>query len=504
MLDTEGNMDCDYSKSTTTHMEVDTYDQEKLAAIKKEEGNMLYTSQDYTGAVGLYSEAIDLQPENYAYYGNRCACYIMMKQFQNALNDARMSLSLNPSFTKGYLREAKCHMALGSPQIAKSSLLKALEIDRSNKQAAADLRVLNAVVQFEQQAEEGEQANDMRKVEYCMRRLLEYVPDCRKYKVLQAEAMVLLGKIEEAQNMANDILRKDIQSAEALYVRGLCLYYQDSTEKAYKTFQQLFRVDPDFKKAKTVYKKIKHLESTKEKGNDAYRKGNYQEAYDLYSEALDIDQFNRKTNAKLHSNRSNVCEKLGRLNDAIADCDKAIEYDPEYIKPYFRRAKCCMQTEQYEAAVRDYEKIVQMDRSHENRQLLREAKLELKKSKRKDYYKILGISKNATDDELKKAYRKEAMKHHPDRHSHDTEEKRKEEEKLFKDASEAYSILSDKRKRQRYDTGQDLEDNGFDMDFDPNQIFQAFFGGGQGPGGFSFSSGGSGGGFPGGFSFSFG
>ena len=82
---------------------------------------------------------LDLQPENYAYYGNRCACYIMMKQYQNALNDARMSLSLNPSFTKGYLREAKCHMALGSPQVAKSSLLKALEIDKNNKQAAADV-----------------------------------------------------------------------------------------------------------------------------------------------------------------------------------------------------------------------------------------------------------------------------------------------------------------------------------------------------------------------------
>lgn len=138
-----------------------------------------------------------------------------------------------------------------------------------------------------------------------------------------------------------------------------------------------------------------------------------------------------------------------------------------------------------------------------------EAKLELKKSQRKDYYKVLGISKQATEDEIKKAYRKRALIHHPgqcsltqcdkfefvvkkegqvcpsvcnfpeleildtsfvssfchpsicsDRHSSATEEVKKEEEKKFKELGEAYSVLSDAKKRARYDSGQDLEDLG--------------------------------------------
>merc|ERR1712203_591448 len=94
----------------------------------------------------------------------------------------------------------------------------------------------------------------------------------------------------------------------------------------------------------------------------------------------------------------------------------------------------------------------------EYRQLLQEAKLELKKSKRKDYYKILGVEKSANDDEIKKAYRKRAMVHHPDRHSSASEDEKKDHETKFKEVGEAYAILSDEKKRRMYDSGQDMED----------------------------------------------
>lgn len=63
-----------------------------------------------------------------------------------------------------------------------------------------------------------------------------------------------------------------------------------------------------------------------------------------------------------------------------------------------------------------------------------------------DYYDVLGVSKDASEDEIKKAYRKKAMKFHPDRNSDDPEAERK-----FKEASEAYEVLGDEQKRQRYD-----------------------------------------------------
>ena len=65
---------------------------------------------------------------------------------------------------------------------------------------------------------------------------------------------------------------------------------------------------------------------------------------------------------------------------------------------------------------------------------------------KRDYYEVLGVSRNASAEELKKAYRKVAMKYHPDRNQGD-----KQAENKFKEASEAFEILGDQEKRSRYD-----------------------------------------------------
>ena len=65
---------------------------------------------------------------------------------------------------------------------------------------------------------------------------------------------------------------------------------------------------------------------------------------------------------------------------------------------------------------------------------------------KRDYYEVLGISKDATADEIKKAYRQKAIQFHPDRNPGD-----KDAEEKFKEAAEAYDVLSNEEKRQRYD-----------------------------------------------------
>jgi DnaJ family protein C protein 7 len=105
---------------------------------------------------------------------------------------------------------------------------------------------------------------------------------------------------------------------------------------------------------------------------------------------------------------------------AIADCSACLELDPSYFKAYRTRARAHLALEDYDSSLRDFKQAYELAPSGSSdeaalKREVREAEATLKKSKMKDHYKVLGIEASATEVEIKKAYRKMSLVHHPDK-----------------------------------------------------------------------------------------
>ena len=446
-------------------------------------------------------------------------------QYIQALEDCKSAEELEPDSAKILHRLAKVYTALGRPQEALDAYDR-IKPPASAKDKAPALNMTNHIIQAQDTLQSSNSGSMvLHALDQAEKGLGFGVSPPRKWKLMRGEAylkMSTVNSLGDAQNVAMGLLRANSADPEALVLRGRALYAQGENEKAMQHFRQALSCDPDYKDAVKYLRMVQKLDKMKEEGNSHFKSGRYQQAVDVYSTALEVDPLNKSTNSKILNNRAMCYSKLKQWQNAIQDCDNAIKLDPSYTKARKTRAKALGEGGDWEEAVRAYKNIQEQNPDEPGiAKEIRNAELELKKSKRKDYYKILGVEKDALDPEIKKAYRKLAVIHHPDKNMNDPEA-----ENRFKDIQEAHETLTDPQKRERYDSGADLMEpgdafgggfgggmggfGGGGVQIDPEMLFNMMNGGGRGGGGgFTFSTGGGspfggmGGqqrGYPGGFS----
>lgn len=330
-------------------------------------------------------------------------------------------------------------------------------------------------------------------------KILEYANDSMRHTALKIECLICESPSDmtNAIRFTTQIQEQFIDNADFLFWRGRVLIYNGQADMGKKHLKQALNIDPDNKVYVKYWKSLQGSEKAKEQANELVRSNQLSEALDLYGQCLEFDELNSQFNQAIMFNRACTLNKLGQNDKALEDLELAIKLNGEYAKAYLKRGDILLQLEKFQEAIAEYSKVKEFAPQTQGlKEKLRHAQLELKKSKRKNYYKILGIEKSADEAEIKKAYRKKAIEWHPDKHNTKSEEEVKHAEAMFKDVGEAYAILSDPQKKQRYDDGEDIEEieqgAGGMGGMNPNDIFQMFFSSGM-AGGRGGSRGGGGG-----------
>jgi DnaJ family protein C protein 7 len=195
----------------------------------------------------------------------------------------------------------------------------------------------------------------------------------------------------------------------------------------------------------------------KEKAGELFKAGSLQEAVDVFNTCLDVDEDNNSYNATILLNISIALAKLDKKEQAMSSLNRCIKLKPDYSKALVKRGEINMEEKNYDEAIQDFSSANTASPGEFGVDAkLKQAKAK-KKANKKDYYEVLGVSKTATDDEIKKAYKKQALKWHPDKNQQ-SEEQMKKADMHFKEANEAFAVIGKPDVRKKYDMGIDPND----------------------------------------------
>ena len=288
-------------------------------------------------------------------------------------------------------------------------------------------------------------------------RILDLSPAAHTFSAMKAQCMVGLNRMQEASGLIAALLTRSPGNSEALYVRGLYYCQQGKLEPdGIGHFKQVLRSDPEHAASKHALKAAKAQLKHKQRGNEKFRDGDLPDAMACYSSALELDPDNNLGMCHvLRVNRAVVQGKLGATDAAISDCTAALGIDARYTKARMKRADLYVQKGDLDEAQEDYSQVLVEEPAHKQRAQIQkalrdiEAKLKAAEKQTENLYAVLGIGESATATEIKKAYRKMAMKHHPDRVQGEQEKRRAE--KQFKHITKAYTTLSDVTQKSTYD-----------------------------------------------------
>mmetsp|Transcript_24227 Transcript_24227/g.72321 ORF Transcript_24227/g.72321 Transcript_24227/m.72321 type:complete len:626 (+) Transcript_24227:66-1943(+) len=446
---------------------------EATALAIKDQANAQFQARNFEGALKLYTKAISVAPKLSVLSLNRAAAFLMLGRYTECISDCERVIAAEPLKAKAYLRLSSAHVHLGELPQAIAALSSGISMVQGPPPAygappphfdasrAADLELLRKELEKVEgirslwaagldQLQAGAYGDASR----LFSEVLTHT-EPPEVQLLAARAQLGLGVVDWATRLTLQILRRDSRNAAAYAVRAEAIFLVGELDDALKLVKQAVKLNPDDAYAKSIFRRLKVFLSAMKDAKAASERRDFETVVARYSELVDHKLPDKAPlHATLYAERANGLYRLERHDEALADCAKAIYARDDCRKAWLTKRLALNALGRHDEALREMQTLMQgWGQSDVTvRHAYQQAEFELRKSKRPDYYEIIGCGRVATEREIKTRYRARTMDLHPDKHP---PESRAKAEADFKLLGEALEVLGDPMKRQLYDEGYD-------------------------------------------------
>jgi len=412
------------------------YDAISSIKLKKNMADKAFAGSRFDEAVESYNEAISICPSSNKtllskLFFNRAVAKANLTRNEEAVADCTEALSLEPDYLKALLRRAASYVCIGT----EDNCIKALEdYDR-----AEELAKSKSVFDLS-------------------------LPGWKEAMLLKARALAVLNKTQESYDLTVQLADHGGMTGDSrlLLLQSKSLFYLGNLDESVEKLETILESDPQNEKALLLQKSLQELYTNFTDANKAFKQQQYEDAKKYYDVSFKICPDDNITfRRELLLGRAKANASLRDHEAVLNDCTEAIQLDSTCYKVYVKRGLSYLMLgskENCEKAIEDFEKaktltsdecqIIAID------QKISRARAQIERDEKEDftdYYDVLGISRDATETEIKRNYRKMALKMHPDRRNAMGDSSKVS----FRDVNLAYEVLSDTQRRDKYDNGAD-------------------------------------------------
>uniref|UniRef100_A0A673MXS0 DnaJ homolog subfamily C member 3 n=1 Tax=Sinocyclocheilus rhinocerous TaxID=307959 RepID=A0A673MXS0_9TELE len=415
-----------------------------------EMGRKLLAAGQLAEALSHYHSAVEGDSKNYLTYYKRAAVFLAMGKSKSALPDLSQAIQLKPDFLAARLQRGNILLKQGNTEEAREDFLAVLNRSPDHEEAHDQLHKADDLELLQEEAHEAHHRGDYFTTVQVLEKVIELSPWDPESRELRAECYIRLGDPRKAIMDLTPATRLRADNRAAFLKLSQLHYSLGDHHDSLSQVRECLKLDQDDKECFVHYKQVKKLSKQLDSAEELILEQRYQEATEKYESVMRTEP-----NVAFYTNKAKerICFCLVKVC-SFTKCSLVILQEPQNIHILRDRAEAYILQQEYEKAVEDYQEAREFDQENQElREGLERAQKLLKQSRKRDYYKILGVSRSANKQEIIKAYRKLAQQWHPD--NFQSEADKKEAEKKFIDIASAKEVLTNPEMRQKVDSGED-------------------------------------------------